>query len=47
VLDQLAVLDSCDQAGLEHQHAVQPQHVRDEIVGEQGQALQVVEIRSW
>ena len=42
VLEQQALLDPPDQALVELEHAVEPQHVRHEVVGEQGQPVHVV-----
>src|SRR4051794_34640775 len=38
VLEQLLRLDPGDERRLELEHAVEPQHVRDQVVGEQRQA---------
>ena len=42
VLDQRAGVDARDEVVVELEHAVDAQHVRDEVVGEQGQPVQVV-----
>src|SRR3954466_2597298 len=45
VLEQLLRRDPRDQLGVELEHAVEPQDVRDEVVGEQRQPVQVVRRR--
>ena len=42
MLDQLLGVDAGDERVVELEHAVEPEHVRDEVVGEQGQAVEVV-----
>ena len=37
VVEQLATIDPADERRLELEHAVDPQHVRDQVVGEQRQ----------
>ena len=44
-LEQLAAVDARRQRLVEHQHAVEAQHVRQEVVGEDGQLVDVVEGR--
>ncbi len=44
VLDQLPAFDAGHQLGVEPQHAVEPQHVRHEVVGEHRQLIEVVEL---
>ena len=38
------VLDPRDEIGIEPEHPVEPQHVRDEVVGEHRQPIQIVEV---
>ena len=42
-LEQLAGVDGGGQVGVVAQHAVDPQHVGHEVVGERGEPVEVVE----